>query len=83
MVEAATLLNVSGRVPEDSLFRALQEDAAGREAAGIKTLALIGDAQAPGAVVHATYAGHRFAREFGEALDPDRMPYRRELVFVP
>ncbi len=82
-VEAATLLTVTARVPNDALYRALKDDAAGRDAAGIKTLALIGDAQAPGAIVHATYAGHRFAREFGEAIDPDQMPYRRELVFVP
>ncbi|MBL9034987.1 MAG: FAD-dependent oxidoreductase [Rhodospirillaceae bacterium] len=82
VVEAATLLNVTGRAPNDALYRALKDDPA-RDAAGIKTLALIGDAQAPGAVVHATYAGHRFAREFGEAIDPDQMPYRRELVFVP
>jgi hypothetical protein len=32
----------------------------------------------PGAPVHAVYGGHKFAREFGESIDPDR-PYRREL----
>ena len=83
IVEAATLLTVTARTPNDALYRALKDDDASRQAAGIKSLALIGDAQAPGAVVHATYAGHRFAREFGEAIDPDQMPYRRELVFVP
>ena len=82
-IEAATLLSVTGRAPNDALYRALKDDAAACDAAGIRTLALIGDAQAPGAVVHATYAGHRFAREFGEAIDPDQVPYRRELVFVP
>ena len=80
---AATLLAVTSRQPNDALYRALRNDADGCRAAGIETLAVIGDADAPGAVVHATYAGHRFAREFGEAIDPDRMPYRRELVFVP
>lgn len=77
------LLTVTARTPNDALYRALKDDEAGRAAAGIKSLALIGDAEAPGAIVHATYAGHRFAREFGEAIDPDQMPYRRELVFVP
>ncbi len=82
-IEAATLLTVTARAPNDALYRALKADQPALHEAGIKTLALIGDAQAPGAVVHATYAGHRFAREFGEAIDPDQMPYRRELVFVP
>ncbi len=82
-IAAANLLSVTGRAPDDALYRALKDDAAACDAAGIRTLALIGDAQAPGAVVHATYAGHRFAREFGEAIDPDQVPYRRELVFVP
>ena len=82
-VDAATLLTVTGRLPDDALYRALQDDPAARARAGIKTLAQIGDAEAPGAIVHATYAGHRFAREFGEAIDPDQVPYRRELVFVP
>jgi len=82
-IAAGTLLSVTARAPNDALYRALQTDEEGRRAAGIETLAIIGDAEAPGAIVHATYAGHRFAREFGEGIDPDRMPYRRELVFVP
>jgi dimethylamine/trimethylamine dehydrogenase len=82
-IAAGTLLLVGARAGNDDLYRALMADEAGRQAAGIKTVGLIGDARAPGAVVHATYAGHKFAREFGEAIDPDQMPYRREQVFVP
>jgi dimethylamine/trimethylamine dehydrogenase len=76
-IAAGTLVTVTSRAPNDALYQAL------RTAEGIETLAVIGDALVPGAVVHATYSGHRFAREFGEDIDPDRMPYRRELVFVP
>jgi hypothetical protein len=36
----------------------------------------------PGAIVHAVYAGHKAAREFGEVIDPDQFPFKRELVFV-
>ena len=36
-------------------------------AAGIRSVSRIGDALAPGAIVHAVYSGHRFARE----LDAD------------
>ena len=35
---------------------------------------LIGDALAPGLIVHAVYAGHKLAREFGE----DEVVVRRE-----
>ena len=81
-IEAATLVLVTSRLASDGLYRALQADEAGRAAAGVRTLRAIGDCDVPGAIVHATYSGHRAAREFGEAIDPDAMPYRRELVFV-
>ena len=81
-VAAATLVLVTSRQANDALYRALKEDETGRHAAGIKTLRAIGDCDVPGAVVHATYSGHRAAREFGEAIDADAFPYRRELVFV-
>ena len=38
--------------------------------AGIRTLQKIGDCDVPGAVVHATYAGHRLAREFDANVAP-------------
>jgi dimethylamine/trimethylamine dehydrogenase len=81
-VAAATLVLVTSRTANDRLYRALKEDEAGRQAAGIETLRAIGDCDVPGAIVHATYSGHRAAREFGEAIAPDTFPYRRELVFV-
>jgi dimethylamine/trimethylamine dehydrogenase len=81
-VAAETLVVVTSRTANDGLYRALKEDEAGRTAAGIKTLRAIGDCDVPGAIVHATYSGHRAAREFGEAIEPDAFPYRRELVFV-
>jgi dimethylamine/trimethylamine dehydrogenase len=36
----------------------------------------IGDALAPGAIVHAVYSGHRFARELD--ADPAALLYRRD-----
>lgn len=77
-----TLISVTSRLSNDRLYLALKADEAGRQAAGIVTLRAIGDCEVPGAIVHATYAGHRAAREFGEAIDPDRFPFKRELVFV-
>jgi dimethylamine/trimethylamine dehydrogenase len=81
-VAAATLVVVTSRTANDGLYRALKDDEAGRTAAGIKTLRAVGDCEVPGAIVHATYSGHRAAREFGEGIEPDAFPYRRELVFV-
>jgi dimethylamine/trimethylamine dehydrogenase len=81
-VDAATLVSVTSRVSEDALFRELKADEAGRNKAGILTLKNIGDGDVPGAIVHAVYAGHRAAREFGEVIDPDLFPFKRELVFV-
>jgi dimethylamine/trimethylamine dehydrogenase len=48
--------------------------------AGIKSVKLIGDANAPGPIAWATYAGHRYARELdGEDIGDD-LPFRREIT---
>ena len=50
--------------------------------AGIKTVQLIGDGYAPGIIAAAVYSGHRYAREFGEDIDPDVTPFKREAIAV-
>jgi len=79
-VGCGDVLLATGRTPETGLFDALSADGDRLKQAGIRTLARIGDCLVPGAVVHAVYSGHRFAREFGETIDPDR-PYTRERIF--
>ena len=69
-LEAATLAVVGAREPEDALYRTLAARAQDLRAAGIRTLQKIGDCDVPGAVVHATYAGHRLAREFDANVAP-------------
>ena len=44
---------------------------------GTRTLQKIGDCDVPGAVVHATYAGHRLAREFDANVAPMRFERTR------
>ncbi|MSP03229.1 MAG: NADH:flavin oxidoreductase [Acetobacteraceae bacterium] len=61
---AATLVLVTARLPDDALFHELASNPDRLLAAGVATVHRIGDALAPGAIVHAVYAGHRFAREF-------------------
>lgn len=43
-----------------------------------KTVTRIGDCLAPATIAAAVYAGHKFAREFGQSKDPDIAPFRRE-----
>src|SRR4030095_419195 len=74
-----TLLLVTARLPNDALYRALQSDPAALAAAGIKSVTRIGDCLAPGAIVHAVYGGHRFARLLDEPA-PGDVPFRRERV---
>src|SRR5205823_887925 len=45
-------------------------------AAGIRSVTRIGDALAPGAIVHAVYSGHRYARELD--ADPATLGFRRD-----
>ena len=75
---AATVVPVTARAPVDGLYHALAGDGAALKAAGIETLARAGDCLAPGAIVHAVYAGHRFARELG--LPEEARYARRERV---
>ena len=69
-LESATLAVVGAREPQDALYRTLAARAQDLRAAGIRTLQKIGDCDVPGAVVHATYAGHRLAREFDANVAP-------------
>jgi dimethylamine/trimethylamine dehydrogenase len=80
-IPCGDVLLATGRAPQAGLFDALSADAGKLESAGIRTLARIGDCLVPGAVVHAVYSGHRFAREFGETIDADH-PYQRERIFL-
>ncbi|PSJ58996.1 NAD(P)-binding protein [Pseudaminobacter soli (ex Li et al. 2025)] len=47
---------------------------------GIRSIKVIGDAEAPGPIAWATYAGHRFARELDEPDIGDALPFRREVT---
>jgi len=74
--EAGHIVLAGARQSRDGLFKALAARRAEDE--GPASLALIGDANAPGMIVHAVYAGHRLARELGQPVDPDAVPFHRE-----
>ena len=72
--EVEGLVLVSNRFANDGLYRQLQQVAAdGR----LRSLRLIGDAEAPNLIAQAVFSGHLAAREFEEALDGG-VPFRRE-----
>ncbi|MEP7381334.1 MAG: FAD-dependent oxidoreductase [Gemmatimonadota bacterium] len=70
--DAVVLL--TDRLPDDLLLHALQPlQLDGR----LRSLRCIGDADAPGIIAQAVFAGHLAAREFGETCD-DATPFRVE-----
>jgi dimethylamine/trimethylamine dehydrogenase len=84
-LEAASLVLVTMRTPNDALYRALADDEGGRAAAGIRTLVAVGDCRAPGLLSEAVFAGHEAARAL-DGPDVSELPFRIEQVpasFVP
>ncbi len=78
-IACGSVVMVTARDAEDSLFHALMEDRAANAAAGIRRIARIGDCYGPGPIAAAVFGGHRFARELGAPLG-DEVPWRREIV---
>lgn len=59
---ARSVVLVGLRLPNDALFHALEARRNDWSDAGIESVTRIGDARAAGAIVHAVYSGHEFAR---------------------
>ncbi|MFP6743875.1 MAG: FAD-dependent oxidoreductase [Alphaproteobacteria bacterium] len=77
-VDAASVVMVVSRLPDDALYQELVANPDGLRGAGIETLKRIGDCHGPATIAAAVYEGHRFARELGE--DVAEIPFRRELT---
>jgi dimethylamine/trimethylamine dehydrogenase len=71
-----SLVIVGLRAPNDALYHALNARAADWKPAGIESVTRIGDALAPGAIVHAVHSGHLFARTLD--VRPSEL-YRRDV----
>ncbi|WP_227268375.1 oxidoreductase [Roseobacter weihaiensis] len=74
------VLLVSSRVEHNGVYKDLQAHKAAWADAGIKSVTLIGDANAPGPIAWATYAGHRYARELDAPDIGDALSFRREIT---
>jgi dimethylamine/trimethylamine dehydrogenase len=73
-IPCRSLVVVGQRRPEDRLYRELAAREQDLARAGVKSVAVIGDALAPGAVAHAVHSGHLHARALDG--DPAAIPYR-------
>lgn len=79
-LEFDSLILVTGRHSECGLFNELKARESEWEENGIKSVYLIGDAEAPRLIADATFTGHRLAREIEEANPQYPLPYKREVA---
>jgi dimethylamine/trimethylamine dehydrogenase len=71
---------VASRLENNGVYLDLKAREAEWADAGIKSVKIIGDANAPGPIAWATYAGHRYARELDGSDIGDDLPFRREIT---
>jgi len=79
-IETDAVVLVTCRQPVDRVWQDLRAKQAAWADHGIKSVKVIGDAEAPGPIAWATYAGHRYARELDEPDIGDALPFRREVT---
>jgi dimethylamine/trimethylamine dehydrogenase len=78
-LDAASVVMVTARLPDEALFLALDGDPRKLADAGIRRLECIGDCHAPATIAAAVYAGHCYARECDQPESTD-IPFRREFT---
>jgi dimethylamine/trimethylamine dehydrogenase len=80
-IPADSVVLVTARSPQEKLASELQARRSEWGHAGLQSVSVIGDAQAPATIAHATYAGRRFAEELdGPSINGDQLPFRREIT---
>lgn len=77
---ADAVVLVTSRLQNDELWSELKGRRGEWADNGIRSIKVFGDAEAPGPIAWATYAGHRFARELDEPDIGDALPFRREVT---
>jgi len=78
----ASVVPVTARLPEETLYRALLDQPEALVQAGVTSVIAIGDARAPSTIAAAVYAGHRAARELDAPDRGDAVPFERELPLM-
>jgi len=83
MIACDAAVFVTARLPEDSLAQELLTRRQEWPGAGLKSVAAIGDALAPGTIAAAVWAGRRYAEEIEAPTDDaDATPFQRELTAI-
>jgi dimethylamine/trimethylamine dehydrogenase len=79
-VEFDSLVLVTGRHSDSSLYTELKARQGEWQKNGVKDVYLIGDAEAPRLIADATFTGQRLAREIEEPKAQLPLPYKREVA---
>ncbi len=79
LVAAEAVVLVTSRLPENRLARELLARRNDWADAGLKSVATIGDALAPGTIAAAVFSGRRYAEELEDEVTSEVTPFRREL----
>jgi dimethylamine/trimethylamine dehydrogenase len=79
-VAADAVLLVTSRSAADSLGPDLAARRADWAVAGIRSVTVIGDADAPAPIAWAVYAGRRYGEDLDGLAIGDALPFRREIA---
>ena len=79
-LQADAVVMVTARDGNDTLWHELKSRQDEWQDAGIKSVKIIGDAEAPAPIAWATYAGHRYAMEMDTEGSGDEPCFRREVA---
>lgn len=77
VLEAATIIMVTARLPNERLYYELKAEVQKTEISSIKSVGRIGDCLAPAAIFQAVYTGHKYARELEEPEELTTMKRER------
>ncbi len=81
-IDADAVVMVTSRIPEESLYREIEQKLETGDPADAPSLTKIGDCDAPAIIAAAIYAGHRYARELDTDVPPSE-EIRQDKVFGP
>jgi dimethylamine/trimethylamine dehydrogenase len=81
-IEAASVVMVTSRRPNDGLYQGLVADPGNLNKAGILSVQAVGDCDAPSTIAAAVHDGHRIAREMDAPPENPDLPFRREHIWL-
>ena len=80
-LETGNILFVTSRQPLNELYESFSQDEITRHK-HIKSIDIIGDANAPAPIAWATYAGYNYAFNLDKAVDDNTLPFKREITEI-